>query len=52
MPDESCRKCGNKLQNHLKCSSCNIVIQEICFECEQKTLLRFHGCNTEISITS
>ena len=52
MPDESCRKCGNHLQNHLKCSSCNIVIQEICSECKQKTLFRHHSCTVAIAIAS
>ncbi len=52
MPDESCRKCGSSLNNYLKCSSCNIVIQEICLECKQKTLLRYHSCNVAIAIAS
>ena len=51
MPDESCRKCGAGLKNYLKCFSCNIVIQEICLECKEKTLPRYHSCYV-VAITS
>lgn len=44
MPDESCRKCGNPLYDHLKCSDCRRIFQEICMNCGQKTLPRYHTC--------
>lgn len=44
MPDESCRKCGTKLRDYLKCNECNFLFQEICISCNNKTLPRFHNC--------
>lgn len=44
MPDESCRKCGNSLYEHLKCSGCHMIFQEICMNCGQKTLPMYHTC--------
>ena len=45
MPDESCRKCGFPLSDYLKCASCNIMLQNICIQCNQKTLPKFHNCD-------
>lgn len=44
MPDESCRRCGNSLYDHLKCLECHIIFQEICMKCGQKTLPKYHTC--------
>lgn len=44
MPDESCRNCGNKLSDFLKCSECNVLYQEICLKCRVKSLPRYHNC--------
>lgn len=44
MPDESCRKCGNPLYDHLKCAGCHMIFQEICMKCGQKTIPRYHTC--------
>ena len=49
MPDECCRKCGSNLKNPIKCSNCNFMLQEICNQCEQKTLPRFHECEKQSS---
>ncbi|QLH06242.1 hypothetical protein C5F50_03480 [Nitrosopumilus ureiphilus] len=44
MPDESCRKYGNKLYDFSKCSECRISYIEICLKCGQKTLPKYHDC--------
>jgi len=44
MPDESCRNCGNRLYDFLKCQQCGILYQEICFKCGKKLLPRYHNC--------
>ena len=44
VPDESCRKCGNSLYDHLKCMGCRMIFQEICMKCGQKTLPKYHTC--------
>lgn len=49
MPDESCRKCGSPLRNYLKCENCNILFQEICLNCNEPTLPRFHKCKETIT---
>jgi len=46
MPDESCRKCGNSLYVNQKCQNCRCIIQEICMHCGQKTLPKYHICET------
>ncbi len=45
MPDENCRRCGYILKNYLKCKNCNILLQEICSKCNEKTLPRYHDCS-------
>ena len=44
MPDENCRRCGYVLKKYLKCKHCNILLQEICSNCAEKTLPRYHDC--------
>lgn len=44
MPDENCRKCGFPLRQYLKCTYCKFVFQDICINCNEKTLPRIHGC--------
>ncbi len=44
MPDESCRKCGTRLNEYVKCRDCNTVFQLICNSCNEKTIPRFHCC--------
>jgi len=43
MPDESCRKCGGKLDEYAKCRHCSQAVLQICLNCGKMTEKRFHS---------
>ena len=48
MPDESCRTCGQELEEYLKCKVCKKITQYTCCKCNRKTSLQYHFlCNME-----
>lgn len=52
MPDECCRTCGWFLKNHLKCPHCNFLFQDVCNNCNGKSLPKFHDCKQEYGFNS
>jgi len=42
MPDESCRKCGGKLDEYAKCNHCSQAVLQVCLNCGKLTEKRFH----------
>jgi hypothetical protein len=43
MPDESCRKCGGKLNEYAKCSRCSQAVLRVCLGCGKFAEKRFHS---------
>ena len=42
MPDESCRKCGEVLDEYAKCVHCLQTVLRVCTDCGEMTEKRFH----------
>lgn len=43
MPDESCRKCGGKLEEYARCRYCSQAILQVCLNCGALTEKKFHS---------